>query len=105
MDDSALIPFYAHEAEVSRLERANKRLFVLLLVLILALIGTNAGWIYYESQFEDQTITQSVTQDSGDGGTNTYDGMIIGGDYNGAADDQNDGENPPAEDAQRNGPM
>lgn len=58
--DSAIIPYYAHESAMCRLERANKRLWIIVLILILALVGTNAGWIVYESQFTDEVITQEV---------------------------------------------
>ena len=67
---------------MERLERANKRNFILILVLIVALIGSNLAWTIYESQYEDVvTATQEIKQDSGDGGTNTYTGDFIGGDY------------------------
>lgn len=85
-EETAMIPFFAHESAVNRLERMNKRLLILLLVIFIAFVGTNAYWIWFESQFEDQTITQTVTQDSGDGGSNTYTGKIIGGDDYGEAD-------------------
>lgn len=73
----------AHEAEAARWERANKRLWIVILVLIILL----AGWIWYESQFEDVvTTTQTVTQDTGSGnGNNTFTGDFIGGDYYGEA--------------------
>ena len=76
------IPYFVHEADMERLERANKRNFILILVLIVALIGSNLAWTIYESQYEDVvTATQEIKQDSGDGGTNTYTGDFIGGDY------------------------
>ena len=59
------IPYFVHEAEVARLERTIKRLFILCLVIFGALVVTNAGWILYESQFEDTVVTQDV--DNGDG--------------------------------------
>ena len=58
--NDAQIPFFAHESAMSRMERANKRLWIIVLILILALVGTNAGWIVYESQFADEVITQEV---------------------------------------------
>ena len=64
-NDSAMIPFYAHEGAMVRMERIIKRLWVLIIVLILCLVGTNAGWIIYESQFTDEIITQEV--DTGEG--------------------------------------
>lgn len=89
------IPYFIHEAEMDRLERLNKRWFITALIIFIAFIVTNAGWLYYESQFEDQTITQTITQDSGEGGNNTYNGKVIGGDYNGEATDTDNGQETP----------
>lgn len=76
--DVRSVPYAVLELE----DRKHKRLWVVILVLIVALLGTNAGWIYYENQFQDVvTTTQEITQDSGDGGSNTYNGDFIGGDY------------------------
>lgn len=60
-----MIPFHSHEMDMDRAERANHRLWVIIIVLIVALIGTNAGWLYYESQFTDEFISQEV--DTGEG--------------------------------------
>lgn len=49
-------------------ERTIKRLWICVLVLIIALIGTNAGWLYYESQFEDVVTTTTYEADATDGG-------------------------------------
>lgn len=78
------IPFFVHEADMTRMERSNHRLWILCIVLMLILVATNAGWIWYESQWEvyDET-TQEVTQESGDGGSNRF----VGGDYYGQTDD------------------
>lgn len=66
-------------------ERTIKRLWIVILVLIIALIGTNGAWLHYESQFE--TITTEVTQENADGYNNYIgnDGDIV----NGEADNQN----------------
>ena len=66
-------------------ERTIKRLWIIILVLIIALIGTNGAWLYYESQFE--TITTEVTQENADGYNNYIgnDGDIV----NGETDNQN----------------
>ena len=58
--------------------------FIICLVLIILLVGSNIGWLVYESQFEEYTITQEVEQDA-DNGENNF----IGGDYNGEATDKN----------------
>lgn len=60
------IPFIAHESIVATLERTIKRLWVLALALIFLLVGTNALWIWYESQFEDVVTTYEA--DASDGG-------------------------------------
>ena len=94
------IPYVVHESEVARLERIIKRLFIICILLIVVAVGTNAYWIWFESQWEDEVITQEIQQDSGEGGTNTYSGNIIGGDYNGEAEDNNN-SSPQNEEEQR----
>lgn len=64
-----------HEKEMTRMETANKRWFILCLVLILLLVGTNAGWMIYESQFQDVSMTQEV--DTGEGNATVF-GVGIG---------------------------
>ena len=56
-----------HEGDMARMERANKRLWVVIIILIVALIGSNAAWIYYESQFIDEvSVEQDVDTGQGD---------------------------------------
>lgn len=57
------IPIIAHEGAMARFERSNKRLWIIVLVLIISLLGTNAGWIYYESQFVTTETTIEAEQD------------------------------------------
>ena len=90
------IPYIVHEDQMVRQERTIKRLWILCIIIFLALIGTNAGWIVYESQWEDQVITQEIKQDSGEGGNNTYNGRMIGVD-NGEADNPTNNQNPETE--------
>lgn len=73
------ISYAAHEGMLARMERTIRRLWILCIILILLLAGTNAAWIWYENQFVDETLT--VTQDSPDG-INNYignDGDITNG--------------------------
>ena len=54
------------ESSNARTERTTIRLWAVILILIVALIGTNVGWIWYESQFEystTTTVTQEATSD------------------------------------------
>ena len=55
------IPYVAYESAMARSDQNSKRMWIVILVLILALIGTNLAWIVYEAQFdvvEETTITQ-----------------------------------------------
>lgn len=75
--DEKMIPYFSHEGDMARMERSNRRLWVIILVLIAALIITNGAWIYYENQFTDEvSVKQDV--DTGDG-----DAFVNGiGDFN-----------------------
>lgn len=70
-DELTVIPYFCHEGEMNRLERVNKRQFFLILLLILALIGSNFAWIMYEKQFVDVVTetSETVDVDTTDGGT------------------------------------
>ena len=77
------IPYVAFESALARLERTNRRLFILCIILILLLLATNLSWIYYENSFEDVVVTQDNAN-----GYNSY----IGNDGNinyGEANDKN----------------
>ena len=79
------VPYLVHEMEMARAERTIKRLWITTLVLIFMLVGTNAAWMYYESQWET-VESWEITQET-DGGYNNYignDGDIV----NGEADNQ-----------------
>ena len=52
------VPFIVHEGTMARAEITIKRLWITILLLIVLLVGTNAGWIWHESQFEDIAISQ-----------------------------------------------
>ena len=70
MDEHKDVPYFVHEGIMARMERTIKRLWILAIILIVALVGTNAGWVYYESQWQyvDTTTSQEVTQDVDSGG-------------------------------------
>lgn len=76
------VPYLVHESEMARAERTIKRLWITTLILIFMLVGTNAAWIYFESQWE--TVYQEVVQEA-DNGTNNF----AGGDLVGETDYQN----------------
>ena len=67
------------------MERMNFHQFIVIIVLIVALVASNLGWVVYESQFEALETDTEIQQETSDGGNN----YIVGGDYNGEADNQN----------------
>lgn len=73
-------------------ERTIKKLWVIIILLVVLLFGSNAAWVYYESQYatEMQEVTQDV--DTGEG-----DAIVTGiGDVYGedTSDGQSQNENP-----------
>jgi cell division septal protein FtsQ len=76
------ISYAAHEGMMARMERTIRRLWILCIILILLLAGTNAAWLWYEMQFEDVVTTNEITQDvNSDGGGDAIvnDGVHING--------------------------
>ena len=68
MDDkNETISKYYFESITTKLERTIERLWILAIILIVLLVGSNAAWMYYENSFEDTTTTiqQDVDADSG----------------------------------------
>ena len=67
------VPYVVHESAMARCERHSKRLWVVVLVLIGALIFSNLAWIIYNSQFEvvEEITETNITQEN-DSGDNNY---------------------------------
>jgi len=78
------IPYLAFESSQARMERINKGLLIIILVLIVALVWSNVAWFQYENSFMDEV---TVTQDAPEGNNNYIgrDGDIT----NGTADNNN----------------
>ena len=74
--DNKDVPYVVHEGDMARMERSNKRLWIVILVLIILLVSSNIAWLSYENSMEDVTTTNEVTQelDTNGGG----DAMING---------------------------
>lgn len=66
-NNTPMISYAAHEGMMARMERTIRRLWILCIILIILLAGTNAAWIYYENSFEDVVVTQE-----NDDGYNNY---------------------------------
>ena len=67
-EDPIMIPYYVHEGMMARMERVNRRFWILCIILFLGLVITNAGWIVYEAQYEDIVTTETYESDASDGG-------------------------------------
>lgn len=78
MDDK-IIPYIAFESVTSRQERTIKRLWVICIILIMALLITNGLWLYWESQFEYYEVTQEIEASSDD--YSDLNLTTVGGDY------------------------
>lgn len=61
------VPYIVHESDMSRLERQLKRLWIVILVLIFMLVGSNCAWLWYESQFQvvEETVIEAEQDGSG----------------------------------------
>jgi len=82
MDDKeriAAVAYVVYEGAMARAERHAKRLFIALVVAVLAIVGTNIGWLIYISQY-DFTSTETIVE-AKDGVANYVgnDGDIING--------------------------
>lgn len=67
-------------------ERTIKRLWILIILLVILLFGSNAAWLYYESTMEEVSIEQEVEQKA-ETGSNSF----VGGDYYGLPESKNNG--------------
>ena len=79
--DNGNISFVAFESIIGRFTDANKRLWILCIFLLLALLITNAGWIVYESQFtHEMSVEQEIDSGEGDTIVNGIGDLIYGKD-------------------------
>ena len=76
----SMIPYFAHEGEMARMERMVRRMWAVIILLILLLAGSNAAWVMYENQFQDVEVTQEVEQEASGDGSNQF----VGGDFYGS---------------------
>ena len=53
------VPYIVFEGEMARVERRDKRQWIVIIALIAALLTSNIGWLIFESQFETYTYEYS----------------------------------------------
>lgn len=86
------VPYIVHESEMARMERVNKRWFIAWIITFILLIGCVAGFIWYEAQFEEISMTQEATTDGG--GDAVVNGVASGDIYYGASETDNQSPTP-----------
>ena len=64
------VPYFVYEGEQTRMERINKRLVAVLIIVLLALVFTNAMWLYSWTQYDYTSEDSVVTVDSRNGVAN-----------------------------------
>lgn len=83
---------YQIDVIVAMAERTIKRLWILIILLVVLLFGSNAAWLWYESSFTDERTVQEIWQEAE--ADNGSDIRLVGGDYygNGEAENTNDND-------------
>lgn len=80
------VPFVVHENLRAQMDLHARRLVRVIVLLIVLLVGSNALWLWHDSQYAvERTITE-IEQDTDGGGSN----YVVGGNFNGEAEDQKD---------------
>lgn len=80
----AMMPVVVHEASEERHEKKQRNLLIIIIILIALLVGSNVGWLVYESQFEDVAVSEEILADAENDGIANYIGQN-GDIYNGKA--------------------
>lgn len=84
-EDTVLMPYVVHEGVVAQIERTNRRLSLILAIVIMLLFLSNCAWLYAWMQY-DYSSDATVTVDGKDGVANYIgnDGDITNGKSSGA---------------------
>lgn len=77
----ATVPYQVFKDFKETAKANSLKWFIICLVLVVLLVGSNIGWLIYESQFETIETTQEAIQEA-DNGENHF----IGGDMIGETD-------------------
>lgn len=79
------VPLAVHENLRAQSNVDKRRLWIVVIILIVLLFGSNLAWLVYESQYENYTVEQEVDTGSGDA-------TVIGvEDYNGEGKTESNG--------------
>lgn len=67
---------FTFESAMAIAERTIKRLWVVVILLIVLFVGTNLAWIIYENSFQDISIEQEAEADDGGVAFNSNGGKV-----------------------------
>ena len=84
-NDMAVMPIAQHEKDQNRLMGIIKSLIAVIVILIVILVGSNVGWLIYESQYEVVEETSTTVEQKNENGYNNFignDGDIVNGETN-----------------------
>jgi hypothetical protein len=62
MDDKMMIPYVAHEGIVDRMERTIKKLWILVIIFIVAFLLSNVAWLYVYQLYDYADTTTETTE-------------------------------------------
>ena len=79
-NDMAVMPIAQHEKDQNRLMSIIKSLIAVIVILIVLFVGSNAFWIWRDSQYEDVVATEETIIDAQQDGEGTN--IVGGGDVN-----------------------
>lgn len=87
IDSLAVMPIAQHEKDQNRLMKIIKWLVIIIVLLVVLLVGSNVGWLIYQSQFETvETVEEVIIEAEQDGsGIN----IVGGGDVDYGTEGQN----------------
>lgn len=57
------VSYTVYETAQARADRRLKWMWILVVIMFVALIGTNGAWLYHESQYQDEVTTIEATQE------------------------------------------
>lgn len=80
-ESTCTVQYIVYESAMERNERNFKRLWALIIILVMLLVASNALWLWHSQQFERAetiTTTQTVEQDAENGSNHFIGGNVYG---------------------------
>lgn len=100
MENQTQVPYIVHEGIVVRLERQLKRMWIAIIIAVVALLGCNVAWLLYLNQYDFQSYDYDVsTVGGGNANFIGQDGDI----YNGTGESETQGSEEEKRQVKRHG--